>query len=96
MTPMIPESYRERMRQKLTVEFEPILLEINDNSADHAGHPGYDPKGETHFSILIVSDAFIGHTQVARHRMVYWTLADELKERVHALSLKAMTSQEAA
>lgn len=86
--------YQARMRNKLTAEFQPIYLEIKDDSKKHAGHAGADPKGETHFSIFIVSDKFEGLNPLARHRAVYAVLADELKERVHALILKAATGQE--
>jgi BolA family transcriptional regulator, general stress-responsive regulator len=43
--------------------------------------------GETHFSIHIVSPLFAGMSAVARQREIYRVLADELRERVRALSL---------
>ena len=47
-----------------------------------------------HFEAVVVSDDFDGKPLVARHRMVYATLGDNMKEAVHALSIKAVTPQE--
>ena len=84
----------DRIREKLTDRFAPILLEIEDESYRHTGHEGARPQGETHFSITIVSAAFIGESRVARQRLVYQTLAEELATRVHALSLATLTPNE--
>ncbi len=86
--------YQTRMRDKLVAEFQPIHLEIKDDSKKHAGHAGADPKGETHFTVHIVSSKFEGLNALARHRLIYAILAEEIKERIHALSLVAMTPSE--
>ncbi len=83
-----------RIRTKLTEQFTPSRLEISDESYRHAGHEGARPEGETHFSITIVSAAFIGQNRVARQRLVYQTLAEELATRVHALSLTTLAPHE--
>ena len=51
---------------------------------------------ETHFRLVIVSDAFKSKPQPARHRMVYALLKEELVAAggIHALQLKTQTSQE--
>jgi BolA protein len=82
-------SYRQRMIDKLTVAFRPTLLEVEDDSDRHLGHGGTHAEGETHFTIRIVSTAFRGKTRLARHRMINRVLAEELGERVHALSIEA-------
>jgi BolA family transcriptional regulator, general stress-responsive regulator len=84
----------DTIRRKLTERFAPIRLEIEDESHRHAGHAGARPEGETHFSIEIVSAAFIGESRVARQRLVYQTLADELATQVHALALKTFSPSE--
>lgn len=82
--------YADRIREKITAAFEPEVLEIVDESARHAGHAGAHPDGggETHFNVVIESKVFAGKTRVERQRAVYAVLANELNERVHALSLK--------
>jgi BolA family transcriptional regulator, general stress-responsive regulator len=80
----------DTIRTKLTERFTPTRLEISDESYRHAGHEGARPEGETHFSITIVSAAFVGQGRVARQRLVYQTLAEELSSRVHALSLTTL------
>jgi BolA protein len=84
----------ERMRRKLEAGFSPTRLEIVDDSHRHAGHLGERPGGETHFNVTIVSAAFAGVGRVARQRLVYATLAEELKERVHALQLRTLAPDE--
>jgi len=84
----------DTIRTKLTERFAPTRLEINDESHRHAGHEGAHPGGETHFSVTIVSAAFMGQSRVARQRLVYQTLAEELAARVHALSLTTLAPDE--
>jgi BolA protein len=87
-------SVAERIREKLTLRFAPTRLVIMDESHRHAGHSGAQPGGETHFAVTIASAAFAGLNRVARQRLVYATLADELATRVHALSLTTLTADE--
>ncbi len=84
----------EILREKLTDSFSPAALDIEDESARHAGHAGAQPGGETHFNVRIVSKAFEGLSRVERQRRVYAALAEELKSRVHALSLTTLTPAE--
>ena len=93
---MNSETYRARIERKLTQAFSPAVLHIKDDSRLHAGHAGHNPSGETHFSIRIVSPTFTGMSAVARQREIYRVLADELRERVHALSLQALSPEENA
>lgn len=89
--------YATRMRDKLTQALTPQALTIKDVSHRHAGHAGADqPGGETHFDVTIVSERFQGLSRVARQRLVYDIVAAELSERVHALSVRALTPEEAA
>jgi BolA protein len=82
--------YSNRIRDKIAAAFQPLWLEIVDDSARHSGHAGDHPDGggETHFNVVLESAAFAGKSRVERQRMVHGVLAEELKERVHALSLK--------
>ena len=87
-------SVADAIRRKLTDRFAPTRLDITDESHRHAGHAGARPEGETHFAVSIASAAFAGHSRVARQRLVYQTLAEELATRVHALSLTTWTPDE--
>lgn len=71
---------------------EPIEISLHDDSASHAGHAG--ATGGGHFDLLIVAHIFVGKNPVARHRMVYTLLADLIPQRIHALSIKALTPDE--
>jgi BolA protein len=87
---------QDTLRAKLTAALKPTQMEIVDESHLHAGHAGARPEGETHFRIAIVSAAFAGQSRVARQRMVYGIVADELRTRVHALALSTRAPDEAA
>lgn len=84
----------DRIRVKLTDAFAPVALDVVDESAKHAGHSGARPEGETHFRVRIVSSAFAGISRVERQRKVYAALSEEMMNRVHALSVAALTPEE--
>jgi len=84
----------DAIRDKLTAEFAPTRLEIEDDSARHAGHSGATPGGESHFNVTIESESFRGAPRVARQRMVYRALSAEMAGPVHALSVTALAPGE--
>ena len=84
----------ETIRWKLSEQLAPLRLEIIDESHRHAGHAGARPEGETHFRVTIVSAAFVGLSRVARQRLVYELLAEQLANRVHALSVTTLAPGE--
>ena len=81
-------TYADRMREKLIAAYNPVALEIIDESEAHRGHGGYREGGETHFKIIIQAAAFNGLSLVARQRAVMATVKAEMDERVHALALE--------
>ncbi len=82
------------MQKKLEDGLTPVRLVITDDSHRHAGHAGHNPQGESHFSIVVVSESFTGKSRVDRHRLVNALLAEELAGRVHALALTTLTPAE--
>ena len=77
------------MTKRLQGALEPTRLQLTDDSEQHRGHGGYNPAGESHFSLAIESPAFAGKNRVERQRMVYRALGELMHERVHALSISA-------
>ena len=77
------------MLRRLNSALSPTRIELTDESEQHRGHGGYNPAGESHFSLRIESTAFAGKNRVERQRMVYAALGDLMRERVHALTIKA-------
>ncbi len=100
-------SMEDRIRAKLEAAFAPVALDVENDSARHAGHAslthhlrsqGRGPEaatGETHFNVAMVSAAFAGKGRVERSRMVHDALKDELAGPVHALALKLKAPGEA-
>jgi BolA protein len=77
------------MLRRLNSALSPSRIDLIDDSEQHRGHGGYNPEGESHFSLSIESPAFTGTSRVERQRMVHKALGDLLHERVHALSIRA-------
>lgn len=67
----------------------PTHLEVINDSAQHSGHMGDDGSGESHFTLVIESEAFAGVSRLQRQRMVNAALGDIPGQRVHALAIKA-------
>lgn len=82
----------EMMRQKLAA-LAPESLNIIDESALHAGHPGAK-SGGGHYRMRIVSRQFAGKPSLARHRLVYAALSDMMRKEIHALSIEAYSPEE--
>jgi len=82
----------ERIREKLT-GLEPETIEIEDESALHAGHEGAK-SGGGHYRITVVCARFAGKPLQARHRMVYQALEDLMRSDIHALAIQAYAPDE--
>jgi len=79
-----------RIRERIEVDFAPSHLEVVNESSGHNVPSG----SESHFKLVVVSDAFEGASRVDRHRRVYACLAEELRSGVHALALHLFTTGE--
>ena len=84
------------MLARLNAALSPTHINLVDDSEQHRGHGGYNPSGESHFSLAIESPAFAGKNRVQRQRLVYAALGELMRERVHALSIKARAPGEAS
>lgn len=78
------------IEQKLQAAFTPLMLDVVNESHMHS----VPANSETHFKVVLVSDAFAGKRSVARHQAVYKALADELAGPVHALAIHTYTPTE--
>lgn len=84
---------RIQQMHTLLAVFQPVQLEIIDDSHKHAGHEGAR-SGGGHYTLHIVSAQFAGKPTLARHRMIYSALGEMMKHDIHALNIKAYTPQE--
>lgn len=83
-------SVQHTIETKLHAELQPSLLEVVNESHMH----NVPPNSETHFKVVVVSDAFTGKRSVARHQLVYKTLSEEVAGPVHALAIHTYTNDE--
>ena len=83
-------SVRERIEANVRSAIAPVHVEIYDES-----HMHNVPEGaESHWRVVVVASNFVGQRQVARHRAIYRALEDELRGRIHALAISALTPSE--
>ena len=82
-----------QIRQRLAA-LQPVVLDLVDESSQHAGHAGAAPGGQTHWRLSIVSPRFAGKPTVARHRMVYEALGELMQNPIHALAISARSPEE--
>lgn len=84
-------SIEAEIRERLEA-LVPTSLNLEDESAQHAGHAGASSGG--HYRLTIVSSRFEGLNAVARHRLVYQALGDLMQKGIHALAISAYTPEE--
>ena len=78
---------------RLRSSIDPTDLQIKDQSHLHAGHEGAR-DGRGHFAVTIISEKFAGASRLQRHKMVYDALGDLLETDIHAVRIKALTTDE--
>ena len=78
------------IEQKLADGLQPAHLQVINESSNHNVPPG----SESHFKVVVVADTFTGKNLLARHRLINELLADELRNRIHALALHTYTRDE--
>ena len=78
------------IEEKLTNGIDAMHLEVENESNNHNVPPG----SESHFKVVLVSNAFEGQSLIARHRTINKLLEDELKNQIHALALHTYTEAE--
>lgn len=79
----------QQITQKLTDAFSPEHLEVHNESHMHNVAPG----SESHFKVVIVSQAFADKRLLECHRMVNEVLADELSNYIHALAIHTYSTE---
>ena len=92
-TDACPPEFEALLRERLTC-LVPLHIELIDDSAQHAGHAGAR-SGGGHYRLLIVAECFRGKSTLARHRLVYDALGELMRSRIHALSIRSLTPDEA-
>jgi|TARA_R100001244_G_scaffold39766_6_gene35882 BolA protein len=77
------------IEKRLVAELAPTSLNVINDSASHHGHAGDDGSGESHFTVEIESAAFAGQSRLNRQRMVNKALGDMMRDKVHAMVIRA-------
>ena len=83
----------EKIRARLDATFSPLICQLDDESAMHAGHAGAT-SGGGHYRLHLVSALFEGKNRISRHRLVYDCLLDMMQAEVHAIAITALAPSE--
>ncbi len=79
-------SMEQRIRRQLADHLRPVHVDLRDESHQHSAGRG----AQSHWNLVIVSDAFTGKRLVQRHRAVYQALGAELRDGIHALTMMTL------
>ena len=77
-----------KLAEERMSSFQKAVSETVDQAAKSAPAGGDLAAAAIKSSLAATTAAFAGKSRLERQRLVYGVLADELKERVHALALK--------
>jgi BolA protein len=94
MSPPGTSSRAERIVGELRKALHTEQVELIDDSHLHAGHAGAR-EGKGHFRVRVVSADFAGLRTLQRHQLVYRSLGELMESEIHALSITALTPDEA-
>jgi len=89
MTQIFTGPVAAEIEKRLRESLAPSHLAVINDSDKHRGHAGHDGSGESHFTVEIVAAAFAGLSRLDRQRAVNQALGDLMRERVHALAIRA-------
>ena len=81
----------QKIKKAIEEGLSPIHLEVVNESYKHAGHAGDDGSGQTHFKLMVVSDAFLKRSRVQRQRIVNTVVGSLFNEGLHAVSMQLLT-----
>jgi len=89
MTQIFTGPVAAEIEKRLRETLAPSHLAVINDSDKHRGHAGHDGSGESHFTVEIETLAFAGMSRLERQRAVNKALGDLMRERVHALAIRA-------
>lgn len=90
---MTPDELIDLVKRTLETQFSPSNLQINDESAAHAGHVGAQ-GGMKHLSISISSNVLDNLSKVLAHKAIYESLGTLMQTDIHALRIKIIKSNQ--
>jgi BolA protein len=89
MTASFTGPLASEIAKRLEAALAPTHLQVINDSESHRGHAGHDGSGESHFTVIVESSRFAGMSRLERQRSVNAALGELLRERIHALAIKA-------
>ena len=84
----------QKIEKILQERLQPTFLEVQDESAKHAGHAGARQGSGGHFLVTVVTELFVGKSLIEQHRMVNEALRDLFGSQMHALALQTFSPEQ--
>lgn len=79
-----------QIHARLTDALAPESLDVQNESAKHAGHAGDDGSGESHFHVTIKAPRLDDLSRIGRHRAIHDAIGKDLMGRIHALGITVL------
>lgn len=89
MPPAFTGPLADEIEKRLREALAPTRIAVINDSDKHRGHAGHDGSGESHFTVEVEALAFAGMSRIDRQRAVNAALGDLLRDRIHALQIRA-------
>ena len=80
-------TYIEKVKGRISQEFNPDKILLIDNSSLHTKHKSFDPK-KFHLKLIIKSEKLKNMNKIESHRAIFSILDQDMKSRIHALEIK--------
>ena len=80
-------NYLDKIKNIVNENLKPEEISVIDNSAQHVKHKFYNPE-KFHLKLIIQSKKLKGMQKIEAHKLVFFALKDELKNRIHALEIE--------
>ena len=80
-------NYLDKIKKIVSENLKPEKISVIDNSAQHVKHKFYNPE-KFHLKLIIQSKKLKGMEKIEAHKLVFFALKDEMKNRIHALEIE--------
>ena len=80
-------NYVDTIEETLRKTFEPVFLQVIDESELHRGHVGFKEGTQTHFKVVISAKIFEKMSRISRERAIHKALGSGIMQNIHALSI---------
>ena len=80
-------TFLEKVKAKINEKLITEQLTIVDNSNLHSRHKSFDSE-KFYLKLIIKSDKLKSMSKIEAHKLIFFILRDEMKNKIHALEIE--------